>query len=158
MKKNLPLTILQAALLVGTLDGLAGMLLYYRATGRNPLGVFPYIASGVFGKAAFTGDDLMLVAGVLFHYFIAFCFTVFFFWLYLRWRGLRQQKVLVGVLYGLFVWAVMNLLVVPLSNVQRGPFNVVNAVINAVVLIGAIGLPLSLIAGRLYTRRFSRTS
>lgn len=124
----------------------------------QPAGVFAYIASGVFGKAAFDGHPSMLLAGLLFHYGIAGsgCFTLFFGWLAARWSGLRQRKRLVGMLYGGFVWAVMNGLVVPLSNVQRGLFNLTNAVVNAVVLVLTVGLPLAFMADRFYVRRLPR--
>lgn len=140
--------ILRTALMAGTLDGLAGMALYYSATDRNPIGVFPYIASGLLGKSASTGGPAMIVMGVVLHYFIAFCFTLFFFWLYARWSVLRQHKLAVAVLYGLFVWAVMNLIVVPLSAIGPRPFSLTNALLNAVILIVTIGFPVAYGAAR----------
>jgi hypothetical protein len=141
-------TCLQAGLLAGTLDGIAGLWLYYNATGKNPLGVFPYIASGVFGRAAFGGGGPMLAWGIFFHYLIATLFAVFFVLIAGQVRWLRQHWVLAGLLYGAFVWAVMNLGVVPLSNVSRGPFNLANAILNLGILLVSVGLPISWITNR----------
>lgn len=42
----------------------------------------------------------------------------------------------------------MNLIVLPLSNVRRGPFDLEQAVIGAVILMFCIGLPIATIVGR----------
>ncbi|HVE60655.1 MAG TPA: hypothetical protein VNA26_02470, partial [Chitinophagaceae bacterium] len=72
--------ILKAGLLVGTLDILAAFLDYYISTNKNPLNVFTFIASGVFGKKAFTGGSSMIILGAVFHFIIALAFTLFFFY------------------------------------------------------------------------------
>ena len=58
--------ILLTALLAGTLDAAAAVVHYIIATGKNPLVIFPYIASGVFGKAAFSGESIMVFWGSCF--------------------------------------------------------------------------------------------
>ncbi|HEY2727215.1 MAG TPA: hypothetical protein VGI61_08585, partial [Parafilimonas sp.] len=65
-------------LLAGTLDILAAFADYYIATRRGPEGVLRFIASGVFGKDAFTGASLMIWLGLFFHFVIAFALTIFF--------------------------------------------------------------------------------
>jgi uncharacterized membrane protein YagU involved in acid resistance len=55
---------------------------------------------------------------------------------------------LTGVVYGIFIWLVMNLIVVPLSNTGSWPFTIDNAVINATILSACIRLPLSYLAHR----------
>ena len=64
-------------------------------------------------------------------------------------RFLQKNVVLTGVLYGLFVWFVMNRIVLPLSNTPPLPFTVRGALISSAILIVAIGMPLSIIAKRL---------
>lgn len=140
-------TILGAGLLVGTLDIVTACTHYALRTGKNPVAVLRFVASGVFGQDAFTGS-LMPIWGLLVHYLIAFSFTVLFFWLYPRLRLFSLNKYLLAVLFGLFVWTVMNLLIVPLSNTPKGPFNWSSALQNMAILIVMIGLPLSLIAAR----------
>jgi hypothetical protein len=61
-------------------------------------------------------------------------------------------SILSGIVYGLFVWAVMNLVIVPLSRIGHRPFNPVNAVINLLILIVCMGIPLSIMANNFYRR------
>lgn len=78
--------IIKAGLLAGTLDISAACVQYYMKTGKNPDYVLKYVASGAFGKDAFTGGIVMSMAGLLFHYLIAFSFTLFFFSFTGVWR------------------------------------------------------------------------
>ena len=145
--------LLKAGLLVGTLDITAAFLYYFFRTGKNPLRVLTYIASGVFGKAAFEGGNEMLLAGLVLHYIIATTFAFVFFWLFARMEGLRKANLLSGVVYGIFVWMIMNLVVVPLSKVSQQPIQWDTALINVVILIVCIGIPLSVMAKSNYKNR-----
>jgi hypothetical protein len=51
--KNLSSRIITAGAIVGTLDIVAAAIYFFQATGSNPLNVLKYVASGVFGMAAF---------------------------------------------------------------------------------------------------------
>ncbi|HZH00159.1 MAG TPA: hypothetical protein VEY32_03705, partial [Flavisolibacter sp.] len=63
------------------------------------------------------------------------------------------HTVLTGILYGAFIWAVMNLVVVPLSGIGSRPFNWENALINLLILIVCMGIPLSFMALTFYKRK-----
>jgi hypothetical protein len=146
--------ILKAGLLVGTLDILAAFLYFFIQTGNDKVSiVLKYIASGVFGKSAMSGGVDMIIAGLVFHYIIAFAFTLVFFWLFPKIKIARQHTVLTGILYGAFIWAVMNLVVVPLSGIGSRPFNWENALINLLILIVCMGIPLSFMALTFYKRK-----
>jgi hypothetical protein len=154
-KKMTAQIIVTAGLLVGTLDILSAFVDYYIGTGKNPLNVLPYIASGIFGKAALPGGAGMMVAGLLLHYLIAFLFTIFFFWLYSKINILSANCILTGILYGLFIWIVMNLVVVQLSNAPHNPVSAMKfsrALKALLIIIFMIGLPLSFMA-RYYSKR-----
>ena len=142
--------ILKAALLVGTLDILAAFIYYYSKTGKNPLLILNYIASALLGKAAYTGGNGILLFGLLLHYAIAFTFTLFFFCLYPKLTFFRRSNILTSIIYGAFIWTVMNLIIVPASRIPAQPFNATNALINMLILIVGIGLPLSFIAQQHY--------
>lgn len=139
--------ILLAGLIVGTLDIIAAGTQTLQA-GRTLTWLGQYIASGALGKASFSGGILTAAYGYLFHYFIAFAFTVFFFAIYPRVSFFAKQRLLTGLLYGLFVWAMMNLVVVRLSAITQGPFNLARAATAAGILIVCMGLPLSFLAHR----------
>src|SRR5215472_9041584 len=109
--------LLLTALIAGTLDALSAIITYTLRGNHQPARIFRYIASGVFGKQAGAGGTNMVVYGVIFHYFIAFCFTTVFFLAYRRLPFLRRTPWLIGIGYGLCVWMIMNGIVLPLSRV-----------------------------------------
>ncbi len=137
---------IKAAILVGTLDIVAASIQFYLKTNKGPAPIFKFIASGIFGKKAFTSGNIMILFGLLFHFFIAFIFTVFFFWISDKIPAILKLKLVTGILYGVFIWTIMNLLVLPISNVHRSSFNFTNAIIGILILIICIGIPLSFIA------------
>ena len=141
--------ILKAGLLVGSLDILAAFIDYYLATGRGPAGLLKFIASGVFGMEAFSGGTSMILLGLLFHFIIAFAFTVFYYWLYSRVKFVAQQPVVFAVLYAIFMWVVTHLVVMPLSNVPlngRTDLQFWKIVKANLILIFMICVPLTLMA------------
>jgi len=149
-KRNSFKTILIATLIAGTLDALAAVINYTINGGKFPSKIFQYIASGVVGQQAFTGGISMTILGIIFHYSIAFAFTLFFFLIYPRLKILSKNKILTAVAYGIFVWLVMNLIVIPTSNINAFPSDIKQGLVGAVILIVAIGLPLSFIISKYY--------
>lgn len=137
--------ILPVGLFVGTLDITAAVIqtLIY---GRDPMRMLRFIASAVFGDRAFSEAPNYPFYGLAFHYLIALGWTLIFFWLYPRFKRLFGNRIVIGVLYGIMVWAIMNLIVLPLSAAPKIPFNPRSSLIAALVLIVAIGLPLSHLA------------
>ena len=144
--KNLALNVLKAGLIVGTLDILAAFIQVYSKTQKSPIIVLNFIASGVFGKEAFAGGDKMAVFGLLFHYFIAFSFTLLFFVLYPRLKRMISNKLTLGIVYGLFIWFVMQFLIVPLSQATSMKLSAEGAITAILILIICIGIPLSWMA------------
>jgi len=146
-------TILSAWLLGGTLDITTASIYYPIRYDITLTMLFQNIASGLFGERAFSGGTQMAALGLVFHYCIAFFWTMVFFMAYPRIKILWRNRFASGMVYGLVVWLAMNLVVLPLSNVSRSPFNVGQALIGAVILMFCIGLPNSLIVGRYYSQR-----
>lgn len=141
--------IILTGLLAGTLDITAACTQFYLKTGKSPILVAQYIASAVFGKeTAYSGDVSMIILGFLFHYIVAFGWTILFFLTYPRLGILRGNKYAVGILYGAFVWVMMSQVVVPTTLIGRGPFNIVNAAQAMAILMVCIGTPISLMANK----------
>lgn len=150
---SFPGIVLLAGLITGTLDILSAFVHFSVVTHGQPVSkILVYISSGVFGKAAFSGEPAMAWWGLLFHYLIALTWSFVFFVIYPKIPGLSKHPVATGLVYGLLVWCVMNLVVLPLSQVPHGPLRLVNSVINILILMAMIGLPLSFIARKYYTR------
>lgn len=142
--------IIKAWLVAGTLDILSAFTHYYIKTGKNPFKVLNFVAGGVFGKAAFTGGTVMACAGLLFHYAIAFIWTIFFFIICPGVISIFKSPFVTGLIYGIFVWAVMNFVVVPMSALPKGPFNISNAIIAMLIIMFAVGTPISIIINKFY--------
>jgi len=150
--KNLKQAILISWLLVGTLDILAAII-QTLIGGGSILRLMQFIASGAFGAAAFEGGVGYAVAGLVLHYCIALGWTILFYVAYPRLSFRKVNRIVLGIAYGTFVWLMMNRVVLPLSGIKMGSFDLQRATIAALVLIVAIGLPLSFMAGRYFSGR-----
>jgi hypothetical protein len=139
--------ILKAGILAGFLDAAAASIQYLITShGKSPVAVWKYVASGFFGKAAFGGGGEMVAAGLGFHFFNAILFSAFFYFLYSKIKWISNHIIIAGIIYGIFVWCVMNLVVVPLSNVPPYAFSFSKAIIAACILIVCVGIPVALVA------------
>lgn len=139
-------------LLVGTLDIIAAIIDSYVRFRTSPVVLLQFIASGIFGRAAFSGGLTMAFAGLIFHFFIASCWTLLFFSLYPKLKISSSYKVTSGIVYGIIIWCIMNLIVVPLSDTPKLTFHWGHAIMGALYLISLIGLPISLIYHRYYQK------
>jgi len=144
-------TVIKAFLVTGTADIGRALLKCYLESGNNPVRVLYFIASAVFGDEAFDGGTIMAASGLLFHYLIAFIWTILFFKWYPWLPGIKKNKWLTGLLYGIFIWLVMNLVVVPLSRTPPVPFDPQQMIYGLLILTVAVGIPLSFIIGQHYS-------
>jgi ABC-type transport system involved in multi-copper enzyme maturation permease subunit len=142
--------ILWAALVGGTLDAAAGVIVYLIYFGMNPLQVLQYIASGVFGPSVINGSFVYVLAGLVLHYLIAIVVAIIYFGAASSIKLFVTQKVVVGLLFGLGIWLVMNLVVLPNSNIPKNPFNAILAAIEIIWHMILVGLPIALIVAKHY--------
>jgi uncharacterized membrane protein YagU involved in acid resistance len=145
--------ILLAGFVAGLLDITAAIISVYLNRHTGPTRMFQFIASGVLGKDAFDGGMGTAALGLLFHFIIAYIFTIIFFFLYPRLNLYSKNMVLAGLIYGILVWMIMNLAVLPLSNASRGPFKTKGVITGTLILMFCIGLPISIFAHRYYARK-----
>jgi uncharacterized membrane protein YagU involved in acid resistance len=150
-------TILLSGFVAGTLDILAAILIYAVIMQKvTAVQILNGIASGAFGKTTVGSPAIMALMGLAFHFIIAFCFAIGYFIVYPYIPFLGKQKIIGGLLYGMFVWAVMNLVVVPMSNAYHAPFAWPSAIRAASILMICIGLPISVITSRYYSAKHHR--
>jgi hypothetical protein len=114
-----PLALLYGTLTVAVLDGLY-VVTIFAVRGVPPGRVFQGVAAGLLGREAFQGGVTTAVLGILLHFFIAFVVVTTYFVVSRRVTMLRQRVALYGPLYGVFVYAFMNLVVLPLSAAGGG--------------------------------------
>lgn len=140
---------LTTGLVAGTLDATAASVQFYLRTGNSPAGVWRYVASALLGPDARAGGAGTVLIGLLMHYGIAMGWTIAFFIAASRLRALRASPWIVGPLYGVFVWAMMTRVLVPLTRI--GPpaaFNLQAAATAAAIIVVCVGTPIALGAKR----------
>ena len=135
-------------LIAGTLDLTAACVYSWIRASVSPIRVFQFIASGVLGTESFTGGAKTAVLGVALHFLIATVATTIFYFASRAWFVLIEHPIVSGLLYGIPVYAFMNFVVLPLSQVQQRPQPMSARLINLVILMFCIGLPIALIVRR----------
>jgi hypothetical protein len=143
--------ILFAGLIVGTLDIIAASVQVMIA-GREPVQMLKFIASGIFGRQALSGEVEYAIYGLFFHYGIATIWAALFFLIYPRFPILSKHRIMAGIVYAILVKFCMSEIVLPLSNTPPLPFTIKGSIIATLILIAAIGLPLSFLAYRHYIK------
>ena len=155
-KSFLTKAIITALIIAGTLDMLSAIVIYDLVMHRvTTMQILDGIAAALFGKTIIGNETVMAFIGLLLHYFITFCFVVFYFLLYPRIPLLQKNKIISGLLYGVIVWAIMNLLVVPTATGNHYHFLYPAFLRQILPLMFCIGLPISFIAANYYARKRS---
>jgi hypothetical protein len=112
------------------------------------LGVLQWIATGALGSAAFSGGLATAGLGVVIHFALAFFFAALYYVAAQRIPPLRTQAAAFGLSYGIVIWLVMDLVVIPHSGVPASPFNPVVFVAFLVDHAVFVGLPIALAVKR----------
>jgi hypothetical protein len=139
--------LLFGTLTVGVLD-LLDAIVFFSFRGVAPIRIPQSIAAGLLGRtAAFQGGMQTATIGVLLHFFIAFC-VVYFFYRASQWVSfLVRHPWRCGALYGVMVYAFMNLVVIPLSASGGGGIPPLPIALNGILIhIFGVGLPAALFA------------
>jgi uncharacterized membrane protein (DUF485 family) len=135
---TMPRAILYATVTLGLLDATDGVV-FFGLQGQNPLQVLQYIASGLLGTRAFTGGLATAGIGLVLHFAVSLVVAAIYIVASQRIEILRTQWIVSGVLYGAAVWAVMNLILLPLSAVAHGPIPFaawINGIIGHALFVG----------------------
>ena len=166
--------ILLATLIAGILDA-SGAMIHFKINvpDANPLLIWRSVAGGALGDTARSGGLFpWVIVGILFHFLIVFLFASFFSFIYPKIKALQKNSIVTGLLYGIFIWVVMNFLVLPLSNIKsqnkmwaivntngklhavfQGNSNIKQMIIGIIIIMFCVGLSISLIIGRYYSRK-----
>jgi hypothetical protein len=92
------------------------------ARGSTPMAIFQSVSAGVLGREAFSGGPSTAWLGVVLHLFIASCMALAYGLAATRWPALQQPPVwAIGLAYGLLLYGVMHLVVLPLSRALPPP-------------------------------------
>jgi hypothetical protein len=139
--------VMYGTLVVGTLDALDAIVFFGLRSGARPVRIFQGIAFGLIGPAARQGGLGTAALGVFLHYFIAFGIVLTYFLVSRRVGLLRRRPVICGLAYGLVAYAVMNLVVLPLSKVGGPTMPAAPVLANGLLIhMFGVGLPSALFA------------
>jgi hypothetical protein len=130
---------------VGTLDALDAII-YVAVRGGTPVRMFQGIASGLLGRDSFRGGAATAALGALIHYTIAFGIVLTYHVASRRIGVLTRRPFLCGAIYGVGVYALMNLVVIPLSAIGPQRFTLAPFVNGILIHIFGIGIPSALFA------------
>lgn len=136
-RASLPLVV-GGGLLVAVFDAVFACTWWAVAAGVGPMRVLQSIGAGLLGEASFAGGWRSAAIGAAAHGLIAICMVGGYVFVAPRLPVLVRQPLRWGAGYGLFLYALMNFVVVPLSAAPRNdqPVAWVAASVVVHVLIG----------------------
>jgi len=108
-------------LMVGILDIVYAISFSYFRSGTSPQRLLQGVASGALGRAAFDGGWRTAAMGLGFHFLIVIIITLLYFAAAARVRALIRHPVILGSLYGIVIYIVMNYVVIPMSQIGVRP-------------------------------------
>lgn len=151
-------SVMLTALIAGSLDLFGAILSFKASRGTFPVNILKYIAGGVLKGRAMEGGAEMHFLGGFLHFFIAFIWTFIFYTLYPRLKMLQIHSIVVMVLWGIIIWSVMNLVVLPLSAWRapisfQNPWEITKAVF---ILIFCVAAPIVWRAENYYKSKMAK--
>ena len=142
-RQSLLLPIVVGGSIAGTFDLIAAFI----AFGWN---VPCAIAAGLFGPRAFHGGPAIWLLGVLLHFLIAYSAAAVYCLSSVKLPFLKDRFFVCGLFYGIAIFLVMNLVVLPLCAFHAaGPYQLRALVQGLLVHMFLIGLPIAFNAWRL---------
>ena len=130
--------ILVGGAIAGTLDKISGFISFGL---KSPQA----IAAGLIGRsAAFQGGIATWTLGMLLHFFIAFTAAAIYCFASRKLKFLGDHWLVCGLFYGIAVFLVMNLVVLPLSALHlTGPYQLRGLIQGLLGHMVLVGLPIS---------------
>jgi hypothetical protein len=146
-------TILLAWVVAGTLDISYAIITWGPVFGKiTAAQLLQGIAGTLMGKDAFTGGTYTALVGLAMHYGISLAWVTFYFFIFPYIPLLARNTIFSGILYGVFVWTMMSLLIVPLVTGHAWTFNTVPFLKSIAPMILLFGPAIAFIIAKHYTR------
>lgn len=139
-------TALIAGLAAGTADMSAAIIVYSLLLKLAPAQrIMQSVAAGALGPASYKGGWNTAITGLFLHFCIAMLFAFFYTFTFKAWHRLLPHALLAGLVYGVLVWCVMNLAVVPLATGKAYTFTLKYFLISIGIIILCVGMPITAI-------------
>ena len=149
MRRNSALSaILAGGAIAGAID-ITYAIVFSGLRGVAPARILQSVASVVLGAASYRGGTPAAALGLVLHFLIALIWAAIFYAASRQFDVLVRHPIVSGVLYGAFIYAAMNFVVLPLSAFP-GRFTFVPLVVTTGVLVHmfGIGVPIALATRR----------
>lgn len=107
-----------ALLVGGSIAGALDLLFaisFAAYNGTAPMELLQTVASGALGEAAFTGGALAAALGLLLHFLLSYAWAGVFLLAAMRVPALVRRPLVSGIVFGIVVFLMMRLVVLPLS-------------------------------------------
>jgi hypothetical protein len=130
------------------LDGVAACV-QFELLGIKPLRVWQGVASGLLGERAFRHGWVSGSLGLLLHFVIALTAATVFVELCRQIPFFARAYWISGPLYGVAIFLVMNLVVVPLSARPKRPVPSQAMIVQLIIHVFFVGLPIALATNRI---------
>jgi hypothetical protein len=140
-------TIAITGLIVGAMDITAAIVVVI-SRGSTATRLLQFVASGLIGQKAFEGGIGTAALGLGLQFVIAFCVVTVFYAASRSFPVVHRHAVITGMVYGLIVFGVMNLIVLPLS-AAKPRHTLTGDLLQIGIHMFVIGLPTSLLVRRL---------
>jgi hypothetical protein len=142
-QSNFALPIIVGGTVAGTFDLIAAFITYGPGSPRA-------IAGGLLGRSAFQGGPGTYILGIFLHYFIAYGAATIYCLASRKLEFLYDHFFVCGLFYGIAIYLVMNLIVLPLSALHfMGPYQYRGLLQGILIHMFIIGLPISFALRRL---------
>jgi uncharacterized membrane protein YagU involved in acid resistance len=153
---NVQPRILNAILLGGAIAGvldISDAIIVSGFYGVTPTRVLQSVASGLLGRASYSGGMTTAALGLGLHFFIAFTAAAVYALASRKLPLLLRRPLLSGAIYGVIVWLVMREIVLPLSLFNQGRLTLVGLLNGLFAHIFCVGLPIALATKKTATTR-----
>jgi len=142
------LAIFIGGLACGVGDITQAIVAWHFQSGAQPYRIFQSVASGLLGRDAFQGGMKTAILGGVLHFLIAFSWAGVYYIASRRLPFMIARPVIAGMIYGEFVWLMMNFVVIPLSHARRPPWNAAAILTGPIGHLFLVGLPIALAVSR----------
>lgn len=140
--------VLYGALVAGALDLVAAFVIN-GIRGIGPLSIMQSISSGLLGAGAYEQGAVSATLGVLLHFGMMYIICAIYYAASRKLSILLERPLVMGVLYGVAVYLVMNRVVLPLSAFPHElAFTPSSVAIGMGTMILCVGLPIALVLKR----------
>jgi hypothetical protein len=137
--------VLWGGALCGTFDAIAAST-SAAMLGTSPVRMWKYVASGLLGQNALQGSSRIALVGLLLHFLIAFIWATIFCLAALFISWVLRRPAVVGIIYGIAIYTIMNLVVLPLSAAPKRQVTKLGVFIQLIIHMLFVGLPIALSA------------